>query len=104
MSCIRRIGDVDLMYALIGTANLDADRADEAIAIAKGILANASAAAGFVSGTFARSPDGTAGRSLMVFDTEEAAQRVLETATGVIPAGGPTEIVSLGVYEVVENR
>jgi len=104
MNCLRRIGDVDLMYALVGTANLDADRADEAIAIAKSILANASAAAGFVSGTFARSPDGTAGRRLMVFDTEEAAQGVLEKATGITPAGGPNEIVSLDVYEVVEHQ
>lgn len=78
MNCIRRIGNVDLMYALVGTVILDADRADEAIAIAKGILANASAAPGFISGTFARSSDGTASRTLMVFDTEEAAQGVLE--------------------------
>lgn len=92
------------MYAIVGTANLDSARADEAMAIAKNILANVSATPGFVSGTFARSADRTAGRSMMVFETEEAAQAVADKARGMIPADGPTQIVSLDVFEVVDHQ
>jgi heme-degrading monooxygenase HmoA len=90
------------MYAVIGSANLDASRAEEAIEVAKSILANLSQAPGFVSGTFARSADGTAGRSMVVFETEEAARAVAENAPNMIPADGPTEVVSLEVFEVVD--
>ena len=89
------------MYAVIGTANLDPDRADEAVEVARNILENLSQAPGFVSGAFSRSPDSTAGRSMMIFETEEAARAVAENAPKMIPADGPTEVVSLEVYEVV---
>ena len=92
-----------LMYAVVGTAKLDANRRDEAVAVAKGILANVSQAAGFVSGVFTRSTDGTAGRSMIVFESEEAARAVAEKAQSMIPEGGPTEIVSLEIFEVVDR-
>lgn len=92
------------MYAVVGTANLDATRAEEAINVAKNILANASKAPGFVSGVFTRSSDGTAGRSMMVFETEDAARSVVDRATSLIPKDGPTEIVSLDIFEVVDQR
>lgn len=92
------------MYAVVGTAKLDATRADEAVAVAKNLLANASEAPGFVSGVFTRSSDGTAGRSMTVFETEEAAQALVQRASSMIPAGGPTEILSLDIFEVVDRR
>ena len=91
------------MYALVGTAKLDASRQDEAVAVAKSILANISQAPGFVSGVFTRSTDGTAGRSMIVFESEEAARAVAEKAQGMIPDGAPTEIVTLEVFEVVDK-
>ena len=92
------------MYAVVGTANIDANRADEAAELAQNILANMSEAPGFVSGILARSLDHTAGRSMMLFETEEAAQAVAENARNMIPADGPTEIVALEVFEVVAHR
>jgi hypothetical protein len=91
------------MYALVGTAKLDASRQDEAVAVAKSLLANLSQAPGFVSGVFTRSLDGTAGRSMIVFDTQDAAKAVAANAQGMIPADGPTEIVSLEIFEVVDK-
>ena len=89
------------MYAVIGTAKLDPDRAEEAAEVARNILENLSQAPGLVSGALTRSPDGTAGRSMMIFETEEAAQAVAENAPNMLPADGPTEVVSLEVFEVV---
>ena len=37
----------------------------------------------------------------MIFETEEAARAVAENAPNMIPADGPTEVVSPEVYEVV---
>ena len=92
------------MSAVVDTVNLDPARAEETITVAKNILANASEAPWFVSEVFTRSSDGTAGRSMMVFETEEAAQAVVQRAPSMIPAGGPTEVVSLEVFEVVDRR
>jgi heme-degrading monooxygenase HmoA len=89
------------MYVVVGTANLDAGRADEAAALAQNILSNISEAPGFVSGVFARSADGTAGRSMVVFDDEQAAKAAAERAPGMIPSDGPTELVSMDVFELV---
>ena len=91
------------MDALVGTAKLDPSRQDEVVAGAKSILANISQAPGFVSGVFTRSTDGTAGRSMIVFDSEAAARAVAENAQGMIPDDAPTEMVSLEVYEVVDK-
>ncbi|MEZ4503453.1 MAG: hypothetical protein R3C39_12570 [Dehalococcoidia bacterium] len=92
------------MYAVIGTAKLDPARAGEARQLAKNILAKASEAPAFVSGTFARSADGSAGRSIIVFESEEAARALAERAPAMIPADGPTEVNSLEVFEVVDHR
>jgi heme-degrading monooxygenase HmoA len=92
------------MCAVVGAANLDPARAEEAITVARNILAKVSEAPGFVSGVFTRSSDGKAGRSMRVFETEEAAQAVAERASSMLPEGGPTEIVSLDVFEVVDRR
>lgn len=92
------------MYAVVGTANIDPDRAEEAVALAKNILENMSQAPGFVTGALARSPDHTSGRSMMIFETEEAARAVAENALSMIPSDGPTEVTALEVYEVVDHR
>jgi heme-degrading monooxygenase HmoA len=92
------------MYAVVGTAKIDANRSDEAAQLAKNIMANMSEAPGFVSGVIARSLDHSAGRSMMIFETEEAAQAIAANARNMVPADGPTEVIALEVFEVVEHR
>jgi hypothetical protein len=89
------------MYAVVGSANIDANRGEEAAELAQNLLANFSQAPGFVSGVIARSLDHTAGRSIMIFETEEAARAVADNALSAIPADGPTEVITLEVFEVV---
>ena len=91
------------MYAMVGTSKLNFENPDDAGQMANGILSSLSSAAGFVTGTFARSTDGNHGRSMVVFDTEEHAKAAAETARANIPSGGPVELVSLEVYEVVAH-
>ena len=91
------------MYAMVGTSNLNFENPDGAPELANGILASLRSAPGFVTGTYARSADGKHGRSMVVFDTEEQAKAAAETARANIPTGGPVEIVSLEVYEVVAH-
>lgn len=54
---------------------------------------------GFVRGTWARSADGTQGRSLIVFDTEEHANAVVPQVKP--PEGSPVTVKSVEVYEVL---
>ena len=92
------------MHAIFGTSEIDASRADEAVELlTKGILPGISQAPGFVSATFARSSDGTRGRSMLVFESEEAAKAVAATAGDRMPADAPIKIVSIDVFEVVAS-
>lgn len=91
------------MYAMVGTSKLNFAKPDDAAEMANGILSNLSSAPGFVTGSFARSADGSHGRSMVVFDTEEQAKAAAENARANIPADGPVEIVSIEVYEVVAH-
>lgn len=90
------------MHAIVGHSELDASRGDEALQVLQqGILPRISQAPGFVSATFTRSPDGTTGRSMIVFESEETAKAVAATAKDQMPADAPVRIISLDVYEVV---
>ena len=91
------------MYAMVGSSKLNFENRDEAAQMANGILSKLGSAPGFVTGSFARSPDGKHGRSMIVFDTEEQAKAAAENARASIPADGRVEIVSIEVYEVVAH-
>lgn len=91
------------MHAMVGTSKLNFENRDEAAQMANGILSNLRSAPGFVAGSFARSADGTQGRSMIVFDSEEQAKAAAENARANIPADGRVEIVSIEVYEVVPH-
>ena len=91
------------MYAALGQASIDATRLAEADkALEENLIPWVSSMDGFVSGTWTRSPDGTQGRSLILFDTEENAQAAAEAgrAQGP-PPGAPISITSVDVFEVV---
>jgi hypothetical protein len=86
------------MYAVVGISRLKAGATAE---VAKGILGGMRAAPGFVSGTVAWSTDGERGRSMVLFESEEAAKSALEGALANMPADSPIEIESAEVCEVV---
>jgi hypothetical protein len=92
------------MHAIVGSSEIDASRAEEAVQLLNnGILPGISQAPGFVRATFARSADGTTGHSMIVFESEEAANAVAATAGDRLPPDAPVRIISLEVYEVVAN-
>ncbi len=88
------------MHAIVGVSKLGPEAKPE---MAQGILANLGSAPGFVSGTFTQSPDGKNGRSMILFETEEAAKTAAANAQANLPDDAPVEIVSIEVYEVVAH-
>lgn len=92
------------MYAVLGTSEIDADRGDEATAaVTNGILPRLSQAPGFVSATFVRTADGTGGRSMVLFESEEAAKAMAASAGDIMPDGAPIKIISIEVAQVVAS-
>lgn len=91
------------MHAVVGTSKIDTSRGEEAVKMAQGIVANVGQAPGFVSGAFTRSADGSSGRSMLLFESEEAARAVAANSRSLMPENPPVELVSLEVYEVVAS-
>ena len=90
------------MYAVLGKVQIDSTRADEAADLLNSYtVPMVKQAAGFVSGTWARSADGTHGQSLIIFESEEAAKAAAEWAAAGPPPGGPVTFVSADVFEVL---
>ena len=56
---------------------------------------------GFVSGTWARSADGTNGHSVVLFENEEKAKSALAQVEQGPPPGAPVKILYAQVYEVL---
>ena len=66
------------MYAVFVVSEIDPSRRTEAETMLKTRIApQIKQAPGFVSGTWARSADGKEGRSIIVFESEEAARATL---------------------------
>ena len=90
------------MYAVLGRVEIDSSRTDEAVELLNNYtVPMVKQAPGFVSGTWARSDDGTHGQSLILFDTEEAAKAAAERAAAGPPPGAPVTFVSAEVFEVL---
>jgi hypothetical protein len=90
------------MYAVLGNVEIDSSRADEAADLLNNYtVPMVKQAPGFVSGTWARSADGTHGQSLIVFENEAAAKAAAERAAAGPPPGGPVTFVSAEVFEVL---
>ena len=67
------------MYAVFGRVEIDSSRADEAIELLNNYtVPMVKQAPGFVSGTWARSEDGTRGQSVLPFENEGAAKAAAE--------------------------
>ena len=90
------------MHAVIGTVEIDANRADEALELLNGFtVPNAKQAPGFVRGTWCRSADGTRARSVVMFESEATANAAAERAAQGPPPGAPVRFVSAEVFEVL---
>ena len=89
-------------YAMFGIVEIDPSRAAEAEAMLnEQVVPSVREAPGFISGTWARSTDGTQGRSVLVFETEEAARTAAKNASEGPPPDAPVKFVSADVYEVL---
>ena len=90
------------MHALLVTVEIERGQEDEATEALHGIVVpGAKAEPGFVSGTWARSTDGTKGHGFILFDSEEAARAGAAQASHGPPAGAPVRFVSAEVLEVM---
>jgi hypothetical protein len=91
------------MYAVIGRVEIDASRRDEAQkTLQEEVIPRVKSAEGFVRGLWLRSSDGTKGRAVVVFDTEEHARAGAEMARQQAPPpGAPVTFESAEVVEVV---
>jgi hypothetical protein len=91
------------MYAVIGRVEIDATRGDEAQKeLHDSVLPMVKSMEGFVRGLWLRSTDGTTGRGVVVFDTEEHARAAAELSRQQPPpAGGPVTFQGADVVEVV---
>jgi quinol monooxygenase YgiN len=91
------------MYAVVITVGIEPGKADEATAILHNqVVPDAKATAGFVSGTWARSEDGTNGHSLLLFENEETAKAALaQVKQQGPPPGAPVKILYAEMYEVL---
>ena len=88
------------MYAIVGASRLKPGATPD---VTRNILIGLSQAPGFISGTIAWSTDGERGRSMAVFETEEAAKNALDLTLSNMPADAPLEIESIEVCEVVAH-
>lgn len=90
------------MHAVIGAVDIDSSRAAEAETMLRETLVPMiKQMRGFVSGTWARSADGSQGRSMILFESEDAAKDAAKTVTEGPPSGAPVTFVSVDVFEVV---
>ena len=88
------------MHALFVVSEIDAGRTAEAEDMLQNVIGpQVKAAPGLVSAVWGRSADGTEGRSVAVFETEEGARGMLAAVEG-IPAEAPVKVVSVSVLEV----
>ena len=94
--------EVMAMYALLVSVDIDPGRGDEAMKLLHEFtVPSAKSLAGFVHGTWMRASDGTYGRGLALFDTEEHAHAAASAVRQGPPAGAPVTFRSVDVLEVM---
>lgn len=88
------------MHALFVVSKLDPKRMDEAERMLRDVMVpKIKESPGFVSGTWARTPDGHA-RSIAIFSSEEAARKTFDNVGGRIPKEAPIQIQENHLLEV----
>jgi len=92
------------MHAMVATVEIKAGRGDEAVATLNDqVVPGVKAMPGFVSGTWARSADGTKGHSVVIFETEDAAKAAMEQASQATPPEAPVKMLYAEIYEVMSQ-
>jgi hypothetical protein len=90
------------MHAVLGAVDIDASRGAEAETMLRETLVPMiKQMRGFVSGTWTRSVDGSQGRSMILFENEDAAKEAAKTVVEGPPPGAPATFVSVDVFEVL---
>lgn len=91
------------MFAVIGSAQIDPDRVEEAASILEErLLPQVKEMGGFVSGTWTRSLDDETGTSMVLFETEAAATAAVDAAKGMTPPSeAPIAFAGFRVVRVV---
>ena len=90
------------MHAVVATVEIDTAQADKAQEMLHStVVPDVKQTPGFVSGTWARSEDGTKGHSLVLFENEDAAKAALAQARQGPPPGAPVKMLYAEVYEVL---
>jgi uncharacterized protein YdiU (UPF0061 family) len=91
------------MYVVIVEVKLDPDRMTEIRQFLNDVIApRAQEFAGFESGRWLRSSDGDAGRSLLFFESENAARAAAnEIQTHGVPEGMPVVMEDVETFEVL---
>jgi hypothetical protein len=90
------------MHALLVELEIDAGQSGEAIKFLHDVaVPMISKGQGFINGTWMRSEDGRHTRSLMIYESLEAAKAAAERAAEGPPPGAPTKFVSAEVFEVM---
>jgi len=90
------------MHVIVVTVAIDPARADEAEAMLHStVVPDVKQLPGFVSGTWARSADGTKGHSVVIFENEDAANAAVGQARQGPPSGAPVKTLYAEVYEVI---
>lgn len=89
------------MHAVIGQVKIDQSREEEARKMLREItVPRVKAMAGFVAATWLRAKDDR-GTSVLLFESEEAAQAAAEQVRQGPPPGGPVTFVSADIFEVL---
>ena len=90
------------MHAVVVRVEIDAARRDEAAELLNSFtVPTVKQQPGFISGTWARSADGTRGQSFILVDTEDNANALAQRAEQGPPAGAPVKFVGAEVLEVL---
>ena len=91
------------MYVVIVEVKIDPDRMTEVRQFLNDVIApRAQEFAGFKAGYWLRSSDGNAGRSLLFFESEDAAHAAAnEIQTYGVPEGMPAMMEGLETFEVL---
>jgi Antibiotic biosynthesis monooxygenase len=90
------------MHAVVGQVKLDPSRDEEVRkALSETVVPTAKQMAGFVGGTWCRSLQDDRGISVLLFESEQAANAAAEQMRQGPPPGTPATFVSADVFEVV---
>jgi quinol monooxygenase YgiN len=90
------------MHAVLVKVEIDASRSDEASDLLQTFtIPTVKQQPGFISGTWFRSADRKTGRSLLLFESEDAANATADRVRQGPPEGAPVKFVSAEVFEVM---